>query len=297
MAESKRGRSYGWLRQLPDKRDKVFMPTQISAGNPPSVDLLAGMGPVLDQGQLGSCGPNAVDGLIMFDQAKQGLPVCSASRLFMYWNARGGTPTDDGVDNRTMLQSLNKWGFPPEPDWPYDVSQFAVMPPDIAYADAAPNQIESYAAVPQDIDMMKAALAAGFPFLFGFTVYESFESDAVAATGDVPMPDLAREGVLGGHDVVIFGYDDSRQVFLFRNSWGQWGDQGNGTFPYAYCTDPDLSADFWAINAVPGGVLPPPPPPPPPPYASNTVYLDLPRGLYQLTPVPPDGIAGKAKKP
>ena len=57
---------------------------------------------------------------------------------------------------------------------------------------------------------MKGCLAAGYPFVFGFTVYESFESQAVAKTGDVPMP-RPGEQVLGGHAVLAVGYDDAQR--------------------------------------------------------------------------------------
>ena len=51
------------------------------------------------------------------------------------------------------------------------------------------------------------------------TVYQSFESDAVAKSGDVPMPGPS-EKIMGGHAVVAVGYDDSTQRFIVRNSWG-----------------------------------------------------------------------------
>ncbi len=97
---------------------------------------------------------------------------------------------------------------------------------------------------------MKGCLASGYPFVFGFTVYESFESDQVAQTGHVPMPQ-AGEQVVGGHAVLAVGYDDSNQWFIVRNSWGpNWGMQGYFTMPYLYLLDPNLSGDFWMVQTV-----------------------------------------------
>lgn len=97
---------------------------------------------------------------------------------------------------------------------------------------------------------MKGCLASGFPFVIGFTVYESFESDKVARTGVMPMP-ATREHVLGGHAVMAVGYDDKLDRFRMRNSWGKgWGIKGYFTMPYAYLLDDNLSDDFWKITLV-----------------------------------------------
>jgi C1A family cysteine protease len=93
-------------------------------------------------------------------------------------------------------------------------------------------------------------LASGYPFVFGFSVYQSFESPQVAKTGHVPMP-APTEKQIGGHAVVAVGYDDSNQWFLVRNSWGaSWGMKGYFSIPYSYLTDNNLSDDFWTIRLV-----------------------------------------------
>jgi len=100
------------------------------------------------------------------------------------------------------------------------------------------------------LNQMKGCLASGYPFVFGFTVYESFESDQVAKTGVAPMP-ATNEKVLGGHAVLAAGYDDGSQRFLVRNSWGpDWGMGGYFTLPYAYLTDANLADDFWTVRMV-----------------------------------------------
>jgi C1A family cysteine protease len=86
--------------------------------------------------------------------------------------------------------------------------------------------------------------------VIGFSVYDSFESDAVAKTGVMPMPGPA-EKMLGGHAVLVVGYDDSEQRFIVRNSWGKgWGQAGYFTMPYAYLTEANLSDDFWTVRLI-----------------------------------------------
>jgi C1A family cysteine protease len=67
----------------------------------------------------------------------------------------------------------------------------------------------------------------------------------------MPQPS---ETVIGGHAVVCVGYDDARRAFIIRNSWGAgWGVAGYGFMPYPYVLDGGLAADFWTIQAAPGG--------------------------------------------
>lgn len=95
---------------------------------------------------------------------------------------------------------------------------------------------------------MKSVLATSLPIVFGFTVYESFESQAVAASGVVPMP-APSEKVVGGHAVVLVGYDDVEDRFRVRNSWGTgWGQNGYFEMPYLYVTSGSLASDFWAVQ-------------------------------------------------
>jgi C1A family cysteine protease len=79
-------------------------------------------------------------------------------------------------------------------------------------------------------------------------VYDSFETPEVAQTGIVPMP-KDTERMLGGHAVMAVGYDEKKQYFFVRNSWGEaWGDRGYFYMPYAYLQNKYLSSDFWTIR-------------------------------------------------
>lgn len=245
---------YGWIPDLPDARDQLYRAPRAAGTPPPSVDLRAGCTPVYDQGELGSCTANAISGAIEFDQRKQKMTQpFPPSRLFIYYNERaleGSIQTDSGAMLRDGIKSVASLGTCPESMWPYVAEKFTDRPPAQCYKVGRLHPAVQYSRLPQDLGQMKLCLAAGYPFIFGFTVYESFETDEVAATGIVPMPSSS-EVVLGGHAVMAVGYDDASSRFLVRNSWTQeWGMRGYFTMPYAYAADNNLADDFWTIRLV-----------------------------------------------
>ena len=246
---------YGWIPDLPDQRDHLYTsPYAAGVTLPSSVDLRTSCPPVYDQGQLGSCTANAIAGALEFDEMKEGLsPIVMPSRLFIYYNERameGTTATDSGAQIRDGIKTVAAQGACSESEWPYDITKFAVQPPSGCYQDAPQNKALTYQRVVHNLDLMRACLASGYPFVFGMTVYASFESQAVAQSGQVPMP-APNEQTIGGHAVLAVGYDDSQQVFLVRNSWGaSWGMQGYFTLPYAYLSSSNLTDDLWTIRSV-----------------------------------------------
>jgi hypothetical protein len=274
--------AFGLLRQKPETLDrdhKLFSPRRITDALPDEFDLSVSdyfdKVPQLDQGGLGSCGPNTADECIMEDQIKQGLVLESASRLFIYYITRllmGTIPQDSGVNNRTMLKALNKYGFCKESLWPYsdDPVKFRQQPPQACFDAAVANRIVSYDAVQISLSQMQGILyTTRRPILFGFDVFRQIESQQASTTGVLTVPSPG-ETPIGGHDVSLVGWSKKRGMFKFRNHWMNgpshpWGENGYGWIPYDYATNPNLASDCWAINAVPGGVLPPPPAPPTPP--------------------------------
>ena len=247
---------YGWIPDLPDQRDFLFAAPVIPQQLPPSVDLRPQCPAVYDQGQLGSCTGNAIAGAFQFDEMKQQLAnAFQPSRLFIYYNERameGTVNSDSGAQIRDGIKGVANQGVCSEDLWPYNIASFAEKPSDNCYQVAAQNKVTRYLRLAQNLNLMKACLSDGYPFVFGFTVYDSFESQQVAQTGVVPMP-TSGEGVLGGHAVVAVGYDEASQRFTVRNSWGTgWGMQGYFTMPYAYLTQshPTLASDFWTVRTV-----------------------------------------------
>ena len=242
----------GWIPDLPDRRDFPYAALRPAALRlPKSVDLRSRMSQVEDQGRLGSCTANALAGALEFLEIKSGQPPVDLSRLFVYYNERvieHSVGTDSGAMLRDGIKSLVAQGVCPEKKWPYVVSAFSKKPPAACYAEAREHTISSYHRI-ASLNEMRACLAEGYPFVFGFSVYESFESAAVARSGVVDLP-TPRERQIGGHAVCAVGYDDAAKRLLVRNSWGPgWGMQGYFTMPYDYVASRDLSDDFWTIRA------------------------------------------------
>jgi C1A family cysteine protease len=247
---------FGWIPDLPDQRDHMFAaaPAVLTA-LPAAIDLRPQCPKeVYDQGQLGSCTGNAIAGAIEFDEIKQkAADIFTPSRLFIYYNERvieGSVNSDSGAQIRDGIKTVAKQGACHEKIWPYDITKFRAKPSKAAYTDGAKHTAVQYQRLIQSLTEMKGCLAAGYPFVFGFTVYESFESATVAKTGVVPYPSTG-EKVLGGHAVLAVGYDDASQRFIVRNSWGAgWGIKGYFTIPYSYLTNNNLADDFWTIRMV-----------------------------------------------
>jgi C1A family cysteine protease len=255
VPEPRRIQRFGWIPDLPDHRDQLYAASpEVLDQLPPSVDLRDSCPKtVYDQGHLGSCTANAIAAAFEFTLLRQGLDDFMPSRLFIYYNerARGGTiPCDSGAMIRDGIKSVVKQGVCDENTWPYDITRFAEQPPAQCYTDAGHNRAAGYQRVPRLLNQLKGCLAHGYPIVFGFRVYETFEGPEVARTGVVPMPGT-QEQALGGHAVLAVGYDDATERFQVRNSWGtQWGNGGYFTMPYEYLTRRGLSSDFWAILQV-----------------------------------------------
>ena len=258
---------YGWKPDLPDQRDHSYaVPPDILKSISGMVDLRPQCPPVYDQGQIGSCTANAIAAALEFDMMKQNLPSFTPSRLFIYYNERsieGTVPLDAGAHIRDGIKSVVSQGNCPESEWTYDGTpadqpgnlfppgaKAATAPSPQSYADAVFHKALIYQSVDQNLADMKGCLSSGYPFVFGFTVYPSFESDDAARTGIVPLPG-ADEVTIGGHAALAVGYDDSKNMFIIRNSWGPlWGMAGYCYMPYAYLLDDNLADDFWTIRVV-----------------------------------------------
>nr|MBU1327687.1 C1 family peptidase [Candidatus Omnitrophota bacterium] len=241
-------RSYGWVPDRPDQRDYLYKAIRPVVRLPKKVDLREFCSIVENQETLGSCTANALAGNLEYLDHRIDDVYEDVSRLFIYYNERVLEDTvdyDSGASLRDGIKTLRKQGACWEKTWPYLIERFTRKPSKKCYAEAKKRRIESYHRI-NSLPEMLTCLAEGYPFVFGFTVYESFQSQRVARTGVANIP-KKKEKVLGGHAVLAVGYNQKQKRFIVRNSWGtKWGKDGYFTMPYEYLET--LSADFWTIR-------------------------------------------------
>lgn len=261
-----------WRPDLPDFRDWVFSllcPEGLKAKpRARTVDLRSLCPPVVNQGDVGSCTGNAIASALEFiqlkgmrDEALAPLPheftetegFDPISRLFIYYNEReeeGDPLSDNGAQLRTGIDVIKSLGFCRESLWPYDESKWMVKPPAAAYAEAKHHKSLHHYRL-RSLTDMKKCLAAGYPFVFGMTVFSSFVGAETARTGIARLPKPS-EPCMGGHAVMGVGYCDVRKSLIVRNSWGAgWGQQGYFYLPYEFVENDGLADDFWTFRIDP----------------------------------------------
>ena len=260
-------KKFGQTDSIKDMLSKAGAESVSKSALPTKVSLKEWFSPIEDQGPLGSCTANAGVAIVEYFERKAFGKHIDASRLFLYKATRNlmKETGDTGAFLRSTMGALVLFGVPPEEYWPYDILNFDVEPSAFCYAFAQSYQPLSYYRLdPPDVtkkDLLariKTNLAAGFPSMFGFTVYSSIEQSN-GNGGEIPYPGRG-DKMEGGHAIVAMGYDDNKKIqnkttgakatkgaLQIRNSWGtHWGEDGYGWLPYDYVLK-GLADDWWSL--------------------------------------------------
>jgi len=233
---------------------------------PDFVDLSIWCSPIENQGSINSCTAHAGVALTEYFAKKAFGKYTDVSPLFLYKTARNLMQRvgDSGASVRETMKAMVLFGIPPEEHWPYNEECYDEEPTTFCYSFAQNYQALKYfrldyAGIAEDalLIQIKAVLLAGFPCMFGFTLYTSIHDEANVEKGYIPYPSKL-DKMEGGHAVVAVGYDDNRIIpnadgkrskgaVLIRNSWGtDWGNGGYGWLPYDYILA-GLTADWWSL--------------------------------------------------
>lgn len=243
----------GWRPDKPDFRDFLYQPKTLTSAS--FIDLRSHCPPIWDQKELGSCTAQAIAAALQFEAIKNNdyNAHIAFSRLFIYYNERvleNSVDCDAGAEIRDGIKSVATLGACNESLWWYNTAKFTVKPSLKCYTNAKKYKALNYHRVTQTLMDMQTCLAEGFPMVLGVSCYSSFLSKQTATTGIISMPNN-KETLLGGHAILIVGYDITKNWFIFRNSWGtEWGDAGYGYIPFDYLTNNNLCDDIWTIRIV-----------------------------------------------
>ncbi len=217
------------------------------------VDLREWASPIEEQQNLGSCTAQAVIGayelLLNLHYPDQFVDL---SRLFLYYNARliaGDIDEDVGAYVSTAIEAVKTYGLCREELWPYDPNQFKTKPNWRCYHDGGRRSVNNVQELTSH-DQIITALDDQHPVIVGVAVYSGFDMVHNNAT-TLPMPQQSEEPK-GSHAMCIVGYDNNRQSFLLRNSFGNdWGESGHVWIPYAYGLE--NFSDMWTFDVLLNG--------------------------------------------
>lgn len=266
---SPNGRRYGWLRTLRDHRDfRLSTVPNLKLAAPPPVDLHLAqyLGAVKDQGQLGACtaftGTEDREAIALQYQGKTAV----LSPMFLYYVERmidGSLSEGDcGSTGQTSCAALQKYGICEEVDLPYDPANFEVAPNAAQLNNAKGFVAGAYHSIFY-VEDIKMCINSGYRVRVGMDVYESFED--TGSDGLVAVPDTGKESLLGGHEVLGWGYDDTVKcpgaktpgAVRFRNSWGaSWGLGGDFWLPYEMLAPDSIVQPDVKIQHLGGPWLP-----------------------------------------
>jgi C1A family cysteine protease len=221
------------------------------------VDLRSGFSAAKAQGRRNMCNVFAATSLAEFLVNQQENSKSDFSEEFLFYDAKYNYTdrpelrvykTGGGLGGYVAVLAL-QGGVVSERDWPFNPSWENPSPaPPVTDSDVGvppadiSNKILGYRFSPLAIrrsEIRDFIISERKPVAINLMVYFG---NIDTATGRISQPtDAQRLACLssgrdcGGHVVLLVGYDQARNEFIFRNSWGpKWGDGGYGRVAEKY---------------------------------------------------------------
>jgi len=238
-----------WYAQV-GQEPSANLPTTYKRGSMPAV---------LDQGSTPQCvayAASTIKGWQDYDESLR------------FWNFDEGRffVQIDGDENGAYIRDafvrLRNYGYPV-----------------VTVNEAAKHKVASWYYVDKSVAKLKAAIYDVGPVIIGTDWFNSWFRPNSA--GVLPAPDYR----VGGHALVIYGWDDAKG-FRLRNSWGtDWGLSGDAFLPYAYALDKAWS--FYESVDVAEAPQPTPTPRPSPTPQPTEQPTPQPTSPPTPSPAPP----------
>jgi len=242
-------KKFGWRGYIRDQRDDRFkLASPNMSSLPMRWSLAENCTRIEDQEQSSACTGYGSCYPAESWTSRMGADFVELSPYFIYWVGRymsGLEDVDGGGYVRDVLKALTKFGVCQLGYWESDYSKINEKPSKEAFLDAETRKIESYHRC-DSVEAICSALAQNLPVVWGFSCYESYDSEETYRTGVIQFPQ-SWERLRGGHCTSVYAYDRQKQVFRGPNSYSdKWGNKGWYEIPFRFFEE-GLANEAFAI--------------------------------------------------
>ena len=251
---------FGLKKSKPEPHDKIVcFFTQCKQVDFPSMfSLKDRVKQFYDQLSLNSCSANAAANFLSLSDKDNKLK-CNISRLYLYFCTRYVDNNqmvpihDQGSTLRSVFDAMGRYNYHyiDEVKYPYEIEKVDSIPPSKVFEEAITVNkcpFVSYRQITQTKCSLKYSLyMCQVPILCGIQVYSNFTR--LTKEDDVLTLPSPQDELLGGHAVVIIGFDDETDTFEILNSHGSdFGNEGYFRIKSEYILNPELGFEFYTVQ-------------------------------------------------